>query len=538
MLAHAQTKVEGEAIVGAGYGETAAYESGVTLKINTDKFSIKPYWNIIGKRPYNATKSNSLDFIYTGTGNHYTLEEELEKELTNMSYGADIQYGLDSCNILQASIHGVYTQRMDNGNRMEYMYGADGSLLSSVKSVIRSPKLNRNEVNVQASYLHNTNRKGESLMLKYNYSLDKDEDNTLQELTETMGFGPGMYRLNLITSDIKIQRHEVLFDWKRPLIEGHLLNAGVKYSNNFIHTYNGQWLDELESNNSEFLHRTQTVGIFAGYSMKTKAIEADARVEYDYTRMNEKNLHDVIPQARIAYHIDAKNTLSASYAMRIIRPSLQYLFNNRVKGPYTLDYGNENLEGVHINRMALVYELKTKKVDFTTTLSHINVTDGFNAIWMVKENVRVSTWGNEGVRKAVELTPEVLWRVSERSKLNGALSVLWDERIAYPIDLYNPNWGITGRAGMEQQLPYDIKLGINAMISKGKTVDVYSHEGLNYTFGANLGRSFLNDRLTTTVAYEYKKLPVIELTKGAYTGSIYRRNHNPNTVRVALIYKF
>ena len=538
MSALAQTKVEGEAMAGAGYGETAAYESGVTLKISTDRFSIKPYWNIIGKRPYNATKSNSLDFIYTGTGNHYTLEEELENELTNMSYGADIQYGLNSRNILQASIDGVYTQRMDNGNRMEYMYGADGSLLSSVKSVIHSPRLNRNEVNVQASYLHNTNRKGESLMLKYNYSLDKDEDNTLQELTETTGFGPGMYRLNLITSDIKIQRHEVLFDWKRPLVEGHLLNAGVKYSNNLIHTYDGQWLDELASNNSEFLHRTQTIGIFTGYRLKTKVIEADARIEYDYTRMNEKNLHDVIPQARIAYHIDAKNTVSASYAMRIIRPSLQYLYNNRVKGPYTLDYGNENLEGAHINRMALAYELKTKKVDFTTTLSHINVTDGFNAIWMVKENVRVSTWGNEGVRKAVELTPEVLWRVAERTKLNGALSVLWDERIAYPIDLYNPNWGITGRAGMEQQLPYDIKLGINAMISKGKTVDVYSHEGLNYTFGANLGRSFLNDRLTTTVAYEYKKLPVIELTKGAYTGSIYRRNHNPNTVRVALTYKF
>ena len=538
MSAHAQTKVEGEAMAGDGYGETAAYESGVTLKISTDRFSIKPYWNIIGKRPYNATKSNSLDFIYTGTGNHYTLEEELENELTNMSYGADIQYGLNSRNILQASIDGVYTQRMDNGNRMEYMYGADGSLLSSVKSVIHSPRLNRNEVNVQASYLHNTNRKGESLMLKYNYSLDKDEDNTLQELTETTGFGPGMYRLNLITSDIKIQRHEVLFDWKRPLVEGHLLNAGVKYSNNLIHTYDGQWLDELASNNSEFLHRTQTIGIFTGYRLKTEVIEADARVEYNYTRMNEKNLHDVIPQARIAYHIDAKNTVSASYAMRIIRPSLQYLYNNRVKGPYTLDYGNENLEGAHINRMALAYELKTRKVDFTTTLSHINVTDGFNAIWMVKENVRVSTWGNEGVRKAVELTPEVLWRVSERTKLNGALSVLWDERIAYPVDLYNPNWGITGRAGMEQQLPYDIKLGINAMISKGKTVDVYSHEGLNYTFGANLGRSFLNDRLTTTVAYEYKKLPVIELTKGAYTGSIYRRNHNPNTVRVALIYKF
>ena len=56
MSAHAQTKVEGEAMAGAGYGETAAYESGVTLKINTGKFFIKPYWNIIGKTPYNDTK--------------------------------------------------------------------------------------------------------------------------------------------------------------------------------------------------------------------------------------------------------------------------------------------------------------------------------------------------------------------------------------------------------------------------------------------------------------------------------------------------
>ena len=70
MLAQAQTRVEGEAMVGAGYGETAAYESGVSLKINTGKFAIKPYWSIVGKRPYNATELNSLDFIYASSGNH------------------------------------------------------------------------------------------------------------------------------------------------------------------------------------------------------------------------------------------------------------------------------------------------------------------------------------------------------------------------------------------------------------------------------------------------------------------------------------
>jgi hypothetical protein len=538
LIAQAQTKIEGEATVGAGYGETGAYESGFSLNINTGKITIKPYWNLVGKRPYNATILNSLDFIYASSGNHYTLEDEMITESMVMGYGTDIQYNLDSRNTLQASIDGVYTERIISGERVEYLYDSNGALLSSVKSVLGTPRLNRNKLNLQASYLHKTNRKGESLFLKYNYSLDKDEDHTLQDLYEFTGFGADMFHLNLLTSDVRIQNHQLLFDWKRPLVDGHLLNMGVKYSNNFIHTFDGQWLDKLEFNNSEFRHRTQTAGIFVGYSLKTKAVEADARVEYDYTRMNEKNLHDVIPLARFAYHINDKHTVSASYAMRIIRPTLQYLYDDRVKGPYTLDYGNENLEGTHVNKVALTYELKTKKVDFTTTLSHTNVTDGFNAIWMEVGDVRASTWGNEGVRKAVEVTPEVLWRVSERTKLNGALSLLWDERIAYAINLFNPNWGVTGRAGLEQHLPYGIKLGINAMISKGKTVDVYSHELLNYTIGANLERSFLNDKLTATLAYEYKKLPVIKLTQGAYTGSIYTRDHNPNMVKVSLKYKF
>ena len=538
VTAQAQTKVEGEATMGAGYGETAPYMGGVNLKVNTGKFTIKPYLNIEGITPYNSTELTSMELTYTRSGNFYTQEQEKKSKGYQLGYGVDIQYLLTDHDILQASVDGVHTKKRYNGESTEFLYDANGAPMYYVQSLLSSPWLYRDEINAQASYLHKTHLKGESLLLQYNYSTDLDDDNRLQYLTETAGFGPDMYTLNLITSDIFIHKHEVLFDWKRPITDGQLLNIGAKYSNNFIHSYDGQWLDDLEFNNSEFRHRTQTGGVYAGYSLKTKAIEANAHVEYDYTRMQEKNLHDVIPQARFAYHINARNTLSASYAMRIIRPTLQYLYDDRVKGPFTLDYGNEELEGTHVNRMALSYELKTKKVDFTTTLSHINVTDGFNAIWMDVENIRVYTWGNEGVRKAIDFTPEVLWRPSERTSVKGSVSVLWDERIAYPIDLFNPNWGVTGRAGLEQQLPYDIKLGVNAMVSKGNTIDVYSHEGLSYTFGGNLERPFLNNKLTASLAYEYKKLPVIEITQGAYTGSVYTRHHNPNTVRLALTYKF
>lgn len=532
----AQTKVEGEVTLGAGYGETAPYLGDVNLKINSGKFTIMPFFNIKGITPYNSTELSDINLIYSDSGNKYSQEQELQSKGYHMEYGAGIQYLHNDHNIFKASFEGGYLNKSVSGYRTENLLNPNGGLMYGVKSFLNYPTLNSLEMKVQSSYLHKTQREGEQLMLKYTYELEKEDEDKFQELTETEGFND--YSLSHITGDIDIHSHEVLFDWKRPLAQHHILNMGVRYNHRYIISDDAQYLDGREWYDEVFRHRMQTAAVFAGYNLKANALDADVRVEYDYTRMQDKNLHDVIPQARLAYHLDTQNTLVASYAMRVIRPTLPYLVDCHTVTPYTVDYGNPELEGIHVNRMALAYQLKTKKMDFTTTVAHINVTDGFNAIWFVKDNIRYSTWGNEGVRKAIEITPEVFWRASECTKLKGSFTALWDERIAYAINLRNPNWGFTGRAGLEQQLPLDIKLALNAMISKGNTVDVYSHEGLNYTFGGDLERSFLNDKLTATLGYEYKKLPVIEITQGAYTGSIYTRDHNPNTVKLALSYKF
>lgn len=532
----AQTKVEGEVTLGAGYGETAPYLGDVNLKINSGKFTIMPFFNIKGITHYNSTELSDINLTYSDSGNKYSQEQELQSKGYHMEYGAGIQYLHNDHNIFKASFEGGYLNKSVSGYRTENLLNPNGGLMYGVKSFLNYPTLNSLEMKVQASYLHKTQREGEQLMLKYTYELEKEDEDKCQELTETEGFND--YSLSHITGDIDIHSHEVLFDWKRPLAQHHILNMGVRYNHRYIISDDAQYLDGREWYDEVFRHRMQTAAVFAGYTLKANALDADVRVEYDYTRMQDKNLHDVIPQARLAYHLDTQNTLVASYAMRVIRPTLPYLVDCHTVTPYTVDYGNPELEGIHVNRMALAYQLKTKKVDFTTTVAHINVTDGFNAIWFVKDNIRYSTWGNEGVRKAIEITPEVFWRASECTKLKGSFTALWDERIAYAINLRNPNWGFTGRAGLEQQLPLDIKLALNAMISKGNTVDVYSHEGLNYTFGGDLERSFLNDKLTATLGYEYKKLPVIEITQGAYTGSIYTRDHNPNTVKLALSYKF
>jgi hypothetical protein len=537
----AQTKVEGEATVDAGYGETAPYSGGVNMKINTGKFTIKPYFNVKCITHYNSTELNSMDLIYTGSGNHFTQEQETWQDGVRLKYGTDVQFRLDKRNIFQASVDGVYTEKTIGGERTEFLFNPDGTLISSVKSTLSSPRLGNNEIKVQTSYLHKTQLEGEQYMLKYIYELEQENEDIRQELSEKEGFDK--YSLSHITGDIDIHNHEVLFDWKRPLAYKQTLNVGARYNHRYIISDDAQYLDGKEWYDEVFRHRMQTVAVYAGYNLRSyvwesNAWEADARIEYNYTRMQEKNLNDVIPQAKLVYHFNPFHSLTASYAMRIVRPTLSYLVGCHTVSPYAEKYGNEELEGTHINRMALTYNMLAHNVIFTATVAHINVTDGFNAIWFVKDNVRHYTWGNEGVRKAVEITPEVQWIAATGTKVKAAFTALWDERIAYAINLRNPNWGFTGKAGLEQGLPCGIQLGVNAMISKGNTVDVYSHEGLNYTFGANVMRSFLDSKLTATLGYEYKKLPVIEITQGAYTGSIYARHHNPNTVKLALSYKF
>ena len=538
----AQTKVEGEATVSAGYGETAPYLGGVKMKINTDKFTIKPYFNVKSIMPYNSTELTSMDLVYNNSGNRFTQEQETWQNGVSLKYGTDFQYRLKNRDIFQASIDGDYTERAINGERTEFFYDPTGALISSVKSALRFPRLDKNEIKVQTSYLHKTDAEGGEFLLKYTYELEQEDEDKRQELSETVNFDN--YSLSHITGDINIHKHEFLCDWKTPLVcdsYSHLFNFGMRYNNRYIISDDAQYLDGREKYDEVFRHKMHTMAVYAGYGLKVNAWEADARVEYNRTRMQEKNLNDVIPQAKLVYHFNPFHSLTASYAMRIVRPTLSYLVGCHTVSPYAEEYGNEKLEGTHINRMALTYNMLAPNVIFTATVAHINVTDGFNAIWSVEDDVRNYTWGNQGVRKAVEITPEVQWLAATGTKVKAAFTALWDERIAYAINLRNPNWGFTGKAGLEQLLPQGIKLGVNAMISKGNTVDVYSHEGLNYTFGANVMRSFLNSKLTASLGYEYKKLPEIEITKSApmgYTGSLYTRHHNPNTVKLALSYKF
>lgn len=543
VTASAQTRVDGVATVGGGLGTAAPYQAGVSLDIKAPKLTVKPFIGITGvSKNSSAIKEDAL-YFYPSTENTNYLDTESRVKGFNLAYGMDMLYDFNKRNHLTVIVNGNHRALDGDGYRNEGMLYWNSSKASMLRSDLLIPNRDEDRLDASAMYVHNTNRKGESLSLKYAYGLTVSDDEQEQKVTDvTVQMSMPFYYNNNVLSHANIQQHQVVGDWKRPLAPGHLLNLGASYTDRVINSDDEQWFDKEKILDSHFHHRYQTAGAYAGYIGKIGRLSANARIEYDYTKMQGKNFNDLLPSLRLQWDAGKGNTLTALYGKRLIRPTLSYLNPAHIRGAYDLSYGNEGLEGIHAQNVMLTYMHKSKKVDFSTSLNHIFVEDGFNALWLLKGRVREYTWGNEGVRRAWMLTPEVKWTASAMTKMTAKATVAWDKRIAYAINMAKEHWGVTAMAGLDQQLPLGVFMNLHAQYSEGNTIDLYSHESRSYELGGQLKRSFLKDnRLTLLLDYNYREYfrPVItQVPFNTYEAYTYRRPSNRNAASLTLTYKF
>lgn len=523
MASSAQTTVEGEVTAKAGVGNATPWGTNVNLKITTPKLTIKPFIGINGVTPYSSETIDDTHFIYSASGDLYNSEFKLKSKGYELMYGTDLIYDINKKNTLSASIKGLHKDISEDGTRIESLdYGlmTHGVASRSVLySSYRNPLNNGEELEVEAAYVHRTDRAGESLTVKYNYLLETEDIEKHQTAGE-INLVDVFRRTNDLYQEANTHMHSLLFDWKRPLAKGHLLDLGVRYDDKTITSADRQLLDDKEVLNEEFEHHTRTAAAYAAYILNLGPVSATARLEYDYTRMQERTLNDLIPMARVQWNINKTNSLTALYGMKLIRPSISFLNPGHIRSAYAIEYGNENLTGTHANNVQLIYNLTGKKAKFTTTLQHIFADDGFCAIWMVKDGMRIATWGNEGVRRAWGLTPEVNWDATSTTHITAKATVLWDKRIAYAINMSKEHWGITTQLAVKQILPCSFSLGAHFDYSEGNTVDLYSHNGRLINYGFSLDRTFLKKHnLVAALSLERKGTPEVILTQGQYTGS-------------------
>lgn len=171
------------------------------------------------------------------------------------------------------------------------------------------------------------------------------------------------------------------------------------------------------------------------------------------------------------------------------------------------------------------------------SLSYTMSNDGFNGIWMERDNRRIYQWGNEGKRRAWSIQPDFTLRASATTKVRGQAVILWDKRIADAVSMAKEHWGVFSRLGVEQMLCATFRLNAFAEYSEGNTQDLYRHMGSAYRLGTTLSKSF-GDHFSTSLEYQYVRQAKEVYTHGGYTGSYHLYSARRNACSLSLKYKF
>ena len=514
LQAAAQTPVKGELQLGAGIGAASPYATQLKLQFSTPRFTVKPFFELTGINRASSGTTEHLEYVYSSSGNTYHSVKEMYNKGTELRYGADAQLLLDAHNTLSAGVSNTRHSTSATGSVQEALHG---NTHSKYHSLLSDPSHVLDELHAQAAFRHTTSVKGEQWSLQYSYQRKHLMEELLQKGLEMENFD--RFTNNELATDATTQHHTVKLDWQRPVAKGQVLAAGARYENRLITSSEEQKLDGRVNFDEDFRHRMQVGAAYAEYRLNTAHFTVNAHVEYDYTRMQEKNLNDFVPQLMMQWRMDAHSSLTFNYVRRIVRPERELLSPAPIVGAYTLDYGNVDLEGVHINSFSLAYQLKGSKATYNAALAHIAAGDGFNAIWMEKDNIRISTWGNQGIRRAWSLTQNVQWKPAEGTTFGAKAVLIWDKRVAEAIHMQKEHWGITTGLSLEQKLFAGIAMSAEGEYTEGNTVDLYSHQGHGWELAGGLKRNF-GRCLTAGVQYTYHDHAPLILTQGAYTGRV------------------
>lgn len=514
------TKTGGEVELKAGYGHTSPYEAEIKLDIAGSKVHFKPYVALKGITPYSSAHIEQEDYTFTGTaplsenlGNTYQSLRETESRGSISEYGFHFDYMPAARHKLSLAFDGENAQRSENGLFKEELRLTDGGNMLASWS-LNSPVLRENVNSAMAGYRFSYSPEG-AMELNYSFRHEYEAEEKQMHAVELRSFDE--FSGSLVKADADIAHHNLRISLKQSLGKT-VINCTARYENRLIRSNDFQWLDDALVLEDHFRHQYQTGAFLASCRyLPLASLKLFAELEYAFTAMQGTYHHDFLPKAAIEWRPLSGGLLSLRYDRSLLRPSFALLNPAEIRLPFAIFQGNEELVGIHLNRLALDFDLKREVADFHLNSSCVFTRDGYNGIWMERKNVRIYKWGNEGVRYAWSLTPSLLIRAAKGTEINARATVIWDKRSAEAINMSNANWGCNAHLGLGQLLPAAFALKLSGDISYGATMDLYRREGLAYTAGLELSRKF-GKELMAAVEGRLHNYAKNLIGQGAYTG--------------------
>ena len=311
----------------------------------------------------------------------------------------------------------------------------------------------------------------------------------------------------------KTTNHTFQLDYTMPLGTGQTLSLGGKLQLHDATSDSKYYLKDIYDPNtsSEYEYKNSILAGYGEYAGNFGKLGAKAGLRYEYTWQDvkyhlgngedfKKNYGSLVPTASLQYNLGVGSNLGLTYNMRISRPGISYLNPYVDKtNPIAISYGNPELDVEKNHNLSLVYNMFTSKLMVNLNLHHNFVDNAISQYsFYDSDNLLNTTYGNVVQRHQTGISGYVNYLLTKDTRLffNGGLN--YTDLRSDALDQKNSGWTFSAMVGLQQTLPWDLKLSAFAITStKNYTLQGWSG-GFNI-LTATLSKSLLKDKLTIGV---------------------------------------
>ena len=306
--------------------------------------------------------------------------------------------------------------------------------------------------------------------------------------------------------------HTIQADFTTPLGQNNKLSLGSKLMMRRADSDAKYYLADVydERSSMDYLYKNTILAGYSEYTGQWDKLGAKAGLRYEQTWQNVEyrlglgqnfstSYGSLVPSASLSYTLAPTSNIGLTYNMRISRPGISYLnpYVNRAD-PNSLSYGNTDLDVEKSHNISLVYNLYSTKLMLNVNVHH-NFTDNAIEQYSFFDGTLLNTtYGNIVKRHQTGVNVYANWLLAPKTRimLNGGLN--YNDMRSSVLDLKNSGWQGNMMAGLQQTMPWDLKLGAYLITStKSYTLQGWS-SGFNI-LTANLSKSFFNDKLSVSI---------------------------------------
>ena len=303
-------------------------------------------------------------------------------------------------------------------------------------------------------------------------------------------------------------------DYTMPLGTGQTLGFGSKFQLHDATADSKYYLTGIydPSSSSEYEYKNSILAGYGEYAGNFNKFGVKAGIRYEYTWQDVEyhlgngqdfstSYGSLVPTASLQYTLGAGSNFGLTYNMRISRPGISYLNPYVDKtNPIALTYGNPDLDVEKAHNISLVYNMFTPKLMLNLNLHHNFTDNGISQYsFYNSDNLLNTTYGNVVKSHQTGMNAYVNYLLTKNTRIffNGGLNYI-DLR-SDALGQSNNGWTANIMAGVQQTLPWDLKLSAFAIAStKSYTLQGWSG-GFNL-LTASLSKSLLKDKLNLSVS--------------------------------------